>query len=76
MNDILGGEALKLAGQGTHVVLEALLHVIHLVHNRVTNIYLDVITKFTKLKGHAIELFINSPKFGVHLIELPIHIIL
>lgn len=61
MNAILGGEALKLARQGTHVVLEALLHVIHLAHNRVMNIYLDVITKFTKLKGHAIELSSIAP---------------
>ena len=43
------GEVVKLTRQGPHIILKALLHVVHSSHKWIMNSFLDVRVKFRKL---------------------------
>jgi hypothetical protein len=60
MDAIIGRKSLKLNGQSTHIILKALLHVVHSAHDRNMNSILDMSEKINKLRVHPIKLIINS----------------
>jgi hypothetical protein len=41
------GQVVKLTGQGPHIILKALLHVVHSSHNGIMNSVLDVSAKLS-----------------------------
>ena len=50
LDAFIGGQVVKLTGQGPHIILKALLHVVHSSHNWIMNSVLDVSAKLSKLR--------------------------
>lgn len=59
MDAFICGQGLKLRGQSTHVILEALLHTVHPVHYGIMDSIMDMSAKFRELREHSIKLIIN-----------------
>ena len=84
MNAITGRQSLKLTRQSTHIVLKALLHIVHSAHDWIMHNILNVSAEINKLKLHSIKLSINNSesivqsrilaiKVNFHSIKMAIH---
>jgi hypothetical protein len=60
MNVVTSREGLKLTWQSTHIILKALLHVVHSAHDWIMNDILDMSAKINKLRVHPIKPIINN----------------
>jgi hypothetical protein len=66
MDAFIGGQVVKLTGQGPHIILKALLHVVHSSHKWIMNSVLDVRAKFRKLRVQRIKVIIKVSLHGIH----------
>jgi hypothetical protein len=62
------GHVVKLTGQGPHIILKALLHVVHSSHNWIMNSVLDVSAKLSKLRVQPIKVIIKVSLHGIHVL--------
>jgi hypothetical protein len=60
MDVVTSRQSLKLIGQSTHIVLKALLHVVHFAHDGIMNSILNTRAKIIKLRVHPIQMIING----------------
>jgi hypothetical protein len=60
------GWVVKLTRQGPHIILKALLHVVHSSHNWIMNSVLDVSAKLSKLRVQPIKVIIKVSLHGIH----------
>ena len=60
------GQVVKLTGQGPHIILKALLHVVHSSHNWIMNSVLDVSAKLSKLSVQPIKVIIKVSLHPIH----------
>jgi hypothetical protein len=74
MNIILSRQTLKLDGQSTHVVLKALLYIIHPGHQRIMNHFIYILCHSLNSCGHTINPLIKTLKSKVKIIVLLIHV--
>ena len=66
LNSFIGGQVVKLTGEGSHIILKTLLHVVHSSHKWIMNSFLDVRAKFRKLRVKRIKLIIKARLHGIH----------
>jgi hypothetical protein len=50
LDAFIGGQVVKMTGQCPHIILKALLHVVHSSHKWIMNSVLDVSAKLRKLR--------------------------
>jgi hypothetical protein len=50
LDTFIGGQVVKLTGQGPHIIMKTLLHIVHSSHKWIMNSFLDVRAKFRKLR--------------------------
>jgi hypothetical protein len=60
------GQVVKLTGQGPHIILKALLHVVHSSHKWIMNSVLDVSAKLSKLRVQPIKVIIKVSLHPIH----------
>jgi hypothetical protein len=60
MNAITGRQSLELTRKSTHIVLKALLHVVHSTHNGIMHNILNMSVKINKLWMYPIKLGVNN----------------
>jgi hypothetical protein len=65
LDDFICGQVVKLTGQGPHIILKALLDVVHSSHNWIMNNVLDVSVKLSKLRVQPIKV-IKVSLHGIH----------
>jgi hypothetical protein len=65
------GQVVKLTGQGPHIILKTMLHVVHSSHKWITKSFLDVRAKFRKLRVQRIKVIIKA---SLHDIPVLVHI--
>jgi Zn-dependent M16 (insulinase) family peptidase len=66
LNAVIGGQVVKLTGQGSYIILKTLLHVVQSSHKRIMNSFLDVRAKFRKLRVQRIKIIIKARLHGIH----------
>jgi hypothetical protein len=66
LDAFIGGQVVKLTGQGPHIILKALLHVVHSSHNWIMNRVLDVSAKLSKLSVQPIKVIIKVSLHPIH----------
>jgi hypothetical protein len=59
-----------LAGQGTHIILKYLLHVVHSAHNWIMHSRLNMRMKIIELCINPIQLSVNNSKSIMQIREL------
>ena len=59
LDAFIGGQVVKLTGQGPHIILKALLYVVHSSHNWIMNRVLDVSAKLSELSVQPIKIIIK-----------------
>jgi hypothetical protein len=70
MHAVIYREVVKLTRQSSHVILKTLLHIVKSGHDRISDISLNVITKFRIL---SIERILVTVKTGLYDIQTLIH---
>jgi hypothetical protein len=81
LDAFIGGQVVKLTGQGPHIILKALLYVVHSSHNWIMNRVLDVSAKLSvqsikviiKVSLHPIHALVHM---GHHALKAAIHMCL
>jgi hypothetical protein len=70
------GQVVKLIGQGPHIILKALLHVVYSSHNWIMNNVLDVSAKPSKLRVQPIKVIIKVRLHRIHaLVHMGQHVL-
>jgi hypothetical protein len=66
LDAFIDGQVVKLIGQGPHIILKTLLHVVHSSHKWIMNSFLDVRAKFRKLRVKRIKVIIKASLHDIH----------
>jgi hypothetical protein len=62
MDAVIGRQSVKLTRQSAHIVLKALLHVVHSTHYGIMHSILNMKAEIIELSVHPIKLIINKSK--------------
>jgi hypothetical protein len=66
LDALICGQVVKLTGQGPHIILKALMHVVHSSYNWIMNSVLDVSVKLSKLRVQPIKVIIKVSLHAIH----------